>query len=192
MSKEPHPPAAAVRSQPPADVKSDSLKSQVGVAVSELYEKHAAGLLKYAEAICGDLEIARDAVQEAFLRYYIALREETVSGDARGWLYSTTRNFILDRLKEYYVRNCDGLHAASRLTEDAHNPEDLILLREIHATAHSLLTPRELACLRLRSDGLRYRDIARLLQIETATVGVLLGRALKKIRAAVNREENRP
>jgi DNA-binding CsgD family transcriptional regulator len=61
------------------------------------------------------------------------------------------------------------------------------MLREINAAAHELLTPRELECLTLRNEGLRYRDIADILEIDSATVGVLLGRAVKKIRAALNR-----
>ena len=110
--------------------------------------------------------------------------------DAKGWLYSTTRNYILDRVKEYYVRNSQSLEAAAQITEDADNPEAHIMLREIHATAHELLSPRELECLQLRNEGLRYRDIADILKIESATVGVLLGRALKKIRTALNGQEN--
>jgi RNA polymerase sigma-70 factor (ECF subfamily) len=190
-SEESHSPSGAASPKPTTDFKSDPVKSRIEDAVIQLYEKHAAGLLRYGQAISGELEIARDAVQEAFLRYYVALREETVIEDPRGWLYSTTRNYILDRLKDYYFRNGETLQAASNLAEDRDDPEGRVLLREIDATAHSLLTNRELACLRLRSEGLRYRDIARLLQIETATVGVLLGRALKKIRAAVNQQENR-
>ena len=178
-------------SKPTTDLATDPANSVIQDAVLKLYEKHAEGLLRYGEAICGDLEVARDGVQEAFLRYYIAVREGTVIEDARGWLYSTTRNYILDRLKEYFHTNAENLNAASHLAGNADNPEDGIVLREIDATAHSLLTSRELACLRLRNEGLRYRDIAKLLKIETATVGVLLGRALKKIREAVNRQENR-
>jgi RNA polymerase sigma-70 factor (ECF subfamily) len=176
--------------KPRTDPNSDPLRSKIEDTIIVLYEKHAAALLRYGQAICGDMEIARDAVQEAFLRYYIALREGTITGEARGWLYSTTRNYILDRLKEHFVQHGESLNAASGLAEDAHDPEGQILRGELEATAHSLLTPREFACLRLRSEGLKYREIARTLEIETATVGVLLGRALKKIRAAMNQREN--
>lgn len=155
--------------------------------VVRLYEKKATALFRYGLAICGDKEMAEDAVQEAFLRYYIWLRNGSTCLDAKGWLYSTTRNYILDRLKECYVRNGLSLDAASHLIHDAPNPETDIMLREVDATAQDLLSRRELQCLRLRNEGLRYRDIADTLRIETATVGVLLGRALKKIRAALGR-----
>jgi RNA polymerase sigma-70 factor (ECF subfamily) len=185
-------PSSSPSLSPPETVgaKPDVHQSVIENEVVRLYEKNAAALLRYGLAICGDPAMAQDAVQEAFLRYYIALRKETAGMDAKGWLYSTTRNYILDRLKEYYVRNSQSLEAASQIAEDAGNPEANIMLREIHATAQELLSPRELECLLLRNEGLRYRDIADILKIESATVGVLLGRALKKIRTALNRQEN--
>lgn len=154
--------------------------------VARLYKKNATGLFRYALTICSAREIAEDAVQEAFLRYYIAVRNGATGLDARGWLYSTTRNYILDRLKEYYVRNGRTLGAASHLLNDAPAPEAEIMMRELDVAARDLLSRRELECLRLRNEGLRYREIADILRIESATVGVLLGRALKKIRAALS------
>ena len=39
--------------------------------IHELYEKDAPGMLRYAFTVAGTLEAAQDAVQEAFLRYFI-------------------------------------------------------------------------------------------------------------------------
>lgn len=172
---------------PTADTSCDPRKTEIEDETVRLYNENAAALLRHGLAICGNLEMAQDAVQEAFLRYYIARRKEMATQDARRWLFSTTRNYILDRLKEYYVRKGQSLASASHLTQDDHNPEEQIILREINTSARELLSPRELECLTLRNEGLRYRDIADILRIDSATVGVLLGRALKKIRAAVNR-----
>jgi RNA polymerase sigma-70 factor (ECF subfamily) len=158
--------------------------------IIRLYEKNAAGLLRYALTISRNPETAQDAVQEAFLSFYIALRKEVAIQDDKGWLYSTTRNYVLDRLKEYYFRNGLSLGAAAHLAEDQHNPENRIMLREISAKAHEVLSPRELECLRLRSEGLRYKDIGDILKIDSGTVGAFLARALKKIRTALNRLEN--
>lgn len=177
------------RQIPVDDASCDLGKSAIKDEVVRLYDRYAPALLRRALAICGDLEMAQDAVQEAFLRYYIALQKESSPKDARGWLYSTTRNYVLDRMKEYFVRNAQSLAAASGLAHEASNPDALIMVREIKATACDLLTPRELACLRLRNEGLRYREIANILKIESTTVGVFLGRALKKIRSALNRKD---
>ncbi len=167
----------------------DSRQIVVEDEVVRLYEKNAAALVRYGLAICGDLEMAQDAVQEAFLRYYVALRKETAGLEAKGWLYSTTRNYILDRLKEYYVRNGRSLEEASHVTEDQNNPETWTILNEISDQVEKVLTPRELQCLRLRNEGLRYQDIADTLGIDSGTVGAFLTRALKKIRAAFAPQE---
>jgi RNA polymerase sigma-70 factor (ECF subfamily) len=183
-------PSAAGSSEALHNLENAQRESQLNLEVVTLYQAHAEALLRYALAVCGDSELAQDAVQEAFLRYYIAFRTCTIQGDSKSWLYSTTRNYILDRLKEYYVRNSRSLNAAAHIAEEAAALETQLLLREIDDAAHGLLSPREMECLQLRNDGLRYQDIADLLEIETATVGVLLGRALKKLRAVVNHSEN--
>jgi RNA polymerase sigma-70 factor (ECF subfamily) len=175
--------------RPSVNGSSDSRESTIENDIVRLYTKNTAVLLRHGLAICGNLEMTQDAIQEAFLRYHIARRKEMIIKDAKDWLLSTMRNYILDRLKEYYFRNGQSLEAASKLTQEDSNLDARIMLGEINATARELLSPRELACLRLRNDGLRYRDIANILNIEPATVGVFLGRALKKIRAALKSEE---
>ena len=178
---------------PPAaltDAHSDFRRAEIEAEVVCLYEKNASALLRNGLAICDDLEMAQDAVQEAFLRYYVALRKETGRADARGWLYSTTRNYILDRLKEYYIRNGRSLGEASHLMEKQHCPEETIFMNEIGDRARQLLSPRELQCRRLRNEGLRYQDIADTLGIDCGTVGAFLARALKKIRTALSPEGN--
>jgi RNA polymerase sigma-70 factor, ECF subfamily len=168
----------------------DFRQAEIEAEIVCLYEKNASALLRYGLTICGDLEMAQDAVQEAFLRYYVALRKEIDNSDARGWLYSTTRNYILDRLKEYYFRNGRSLDEASHLMENQHGPEETIIMNEIGDRARQVLSPRELQCLRLRHEGLRYQDIADTLGIDTGTVGAFLARALKKMRTALSPREN--
>ncbi len=165
-------------------------KSAIESEVARLYERDGPALLRYALAICGNLEMAQDAVQEAFLRYYVALRKETINTDAKGWLYSTARNYVLDRLKEYYFRNGLSLGAAADVRANDRNPDARVMLLEINAAAREFLSPRELECLRLRNEGLRYRDIAEVLGIDSATVGDFLARALNKIRTALSPQKD--
>jgi DNA-binding CsgD family transcriptional regulator len=48
----------------------------------------------------------------------------------------------------------------------------------------SRLSPQELRCWTLRAEGLRYREIAEILEIRTGTVATLLVRAAEKLAAA--------
>ena len=170
--------------QPIGKAPVDLPQAETEAEIVALYEKNASALYRYGLAICGNSEMAQDAVQEAFLRFYVNMRKDSDSPDARGWLYSTTRNYILDRLKEYYFRNGRSLEEASHLPEVQKNPEERFIINEIGDRAREVLSPRELQCLLLRHEGLRYRDIADTLGIDSGTVGAFLARALKKIRTA--------
>jgi len=188
--QESSPPAPLVLSNDSDEARSSRPDFLIEIRIVRLYEKNAAGLLRYALTISRNPEMAQDAVQEAFLSFYIALRKGAAIRDDKGWLYRATRNRVLDRLKEYYFRNGLSLDEAAHLTEERQNPEGEIMQREVAATALEVLTRRELECLRLRSEGLRYRDIAAILNIDAGTVGALLARGLKKIRAALVRQGN--
>jgi DNA-binding CsgD family transcriptional regulator len=51
------------------------------------------------------------------------------------------------------------------------------------------LTAREYACFRLRSDGLRYDEIAATLRLRSGTVWALLSRAVRKMRLVLGLAE---
>ena len=59
---------------------------------------------------------------------------------------------------------------------------------EALAGLSSLLTPREKECLRLRAEGLAYRDIAKVLNISLGNVSAKLSRAVRKLQIHVWRE----
>lgn len=62
------------------------------------YGRHAGRVLAYARKLCGERGVAEDVVQDVFLavwRKAASYREDR--GDVAGWLYSITRNRVLDR-----------------------------------------------------------------------------------------------
>jgi len=149
--------------------------------VQVLYEMCGAGLLRYAAAMSRDCELARDAVQEVLLRYFVERRLGRRIGNPRAWAYRVLRNHVLDRLAAAAARCEVGAEEAESAT--GRNDADAGLwrseaVREITAT----LSPRELECLRLRAEGLSYTEIASVMDIRIGTVGALLTRSHDKIR----------
>lgn len=153
--------------------------------VVELYRLHAAGLYRYAVALAHDADAARDAVQETFLRYYQARVEGTAIQTEAAWLFRVLRNFVLDQHRGAAARETVGLEGLHDRTDEKQDVEAEAGHREVAAQALRLLSPRELECLRLRTQGLRYGEIAAILEIEVGTVGALLARGLRKLREAV-------
>jgi RNA polymerase sigma factor (sigma-70 family) len=67
--------------------------------VREALERYEAPLLRYAMHITGDLETARDVVQDTFLRLCEA-EHDTVGEYLAPWLYRVCRNRALDVMKK--------------------------------------------------------------------------------------------
>ena len=150
-----------------------------------LYEEYAAVLIRYAFGFTKDKDLARDAVQICFFRYFLHRKAGYEVQNRKAWLIRVVRNYALDRLRETNSRGevpISEVVQSAALTADASSAyEQADILRHIPR----LLTPRELACVQLRQKGLSYEEIGDTLKISQGTVGALLTRALKKLRSAL-------
>ena len=154
--------------------------------VLQLYQDTSGGLLRYATALCRRPEIAQEAVQEAFLRYYVFRLKGQIRHGGITWLYKTARNWILDYFNQFFSKNSVDVAEALDFPDVRQNPALDYERAELSRRAVELLSPRELQCFRLRAEGLKYREIAEILDLEPGTVGALLARGLRKIRQLFN------
>jgi RNA polymerase sigma-70 factor (ECF subfamily) len=143
-------------------------------------------MLRYAFGVSGNREAAQDAVQEAFLRYFIARSGGQEIRHPKAWLFRVLRNHALDQRKAG-SRNEIGLESLRNSPGRELDPESGYSRAEfMRRTLQDALSPRELECVRLRAEGLRYEEIADVLRLRPGTVGALLTRAHKKIRQTAN------
>lgn len=149
--------------------------------VFELYSTLSRQLLSYARTFGSESEGAQDAVQEAFLRYFIYRSTGAEVLNKKAWLYKVLRNFLLDRGKESYSRNKVDLEEIAHWPDQGQNPEKSLQDKEKYHRLLQALSPRELECLRLKAEGFDYQEMADLMNIRIGTVGALLARALQKI-----------
>ena len=136
----------------------------------------------------GDIDIAEEAVQEAFVE---AARRWPSSGlppSPAGWIITTARNRGIDRLRREASR--DDRHAQAALLHAADEPVDVgpvddDRLRLIFTCCHPALATRAQVALTLQLiAGLKTNEIARGFLVPEATMAQRLVRAKKKIRAA--------
>lgn len=160
--------------------------------VVQLYRENAAGLFRYGLVLSKNREAAQDGVQEAFLRYFIERSGSRAVERPKAWLFQVLRNFLLDGMKASIARKEVGLEAVRTWADARQNPESECRLAEMTRQLWALLSPRELECLRLRAEGLRYEEIAEVLSVRSGTVGALLARVQKKMRQAVGNTPARP
>ena len=155
--------------------------------MSEVYAERAAELLSYARLVAHEEDLARDAVQEAFMRYFIALSSGESIEAPRAWLYRVLHNYLLDRRREFRVRHERSLTDIRKHSGGSPDIESQCLRRELMAVAKSALTRREFDCFHLRSQGLPYDEIAAALRLQSGTVGALISRSVRKVRSLVLR-----
>lgn len=158
--------------------------------ITEIYRGHADALLRYAAGFSSRYEAGRDAVQEAFLRYFIERRYGRAIGNSRAWLYQVVRNYLLDRLKSASAHCEVAIDDLEHLPARQRNPEDLVRQTETAHRFASVLTRRELECVELRGEGLSYEEIARAMSVTPGTVGATLTHAHAKLRALGDRRQD--
>ncbi|MGC2241794.1 MAG: RNA polymerase sigma factor [Acidimicrobiia bacterium] len=137
----------------------------------------------------GDLDIAEEAVQEAF---EIAIRRWPQTGvppSPGGWITTTARNRAIDRLRRESKREDRHLEA-QRLHEPEPEPGEIGPVRDdrlrlIFTCCHpSLATSAQVALTLRLLGGLQTPEIARAFLVPEPTMAQRLVRAKRKIRAA--------
>jgi RNA polymerase sigma-70 factor (ECF subfamily) len=154
------------------------------------YQLHAGVLLAYAHRLTRDDALAQDALQETYLRFFLALVQGEVIQSARAWLHRVAHNYVCDTLRSAAIRTAVPLEDAGedRLRDQRGTPGDDRAADWIEA-ARQLLAPREWQCVQLRAEGFDYTEIATELAIRPGTVGSLLHRAAEKLRTRMRKKE---
>jgi RNA polymerase sigma-70 factor (ECF subfamily) len=159
-----------------------SAHSEIEREVVELYEAHAASLMRYATSLARGQAEANDAVQEAFLRYFVERRYGRQIEKPQAWLYQVLHNFLVSALARAASQSAAPSESIDSLPGRESDPEALAERSQRAQAIAESLTPREMDCLRLRTEGHSYAEIGCLLKIRSGTVGALLTRAYDKLR----------
>lgn len=136
----------------------------------------------------GDIDIAEEAVQEAFEIAAMRWPEKGLPPSPAGWIITTGRNRGIDRLRREASRDHRQRQALLVHTIDEQaevGPVEDDRLRLIFTCCHPALGPEAQVALTLRLiAGLQTPEIARALLVSEPTMAQRLVRAKSKIRAA--------
>ena len=159
-----------------------------GPEFEQLYDEHAAALLKFLELRVGNRATAEDILAEAFERVLLARRRfDPRRGSARGWLYSVAVNCARDHAR----RQAAEARAFERVTAGESQAWEGGLTdvegrdQVMQALAQLSEEEREVIALRYGAD-LTLRDIATSTKTKPATVEARVYRALGKLRELID------
>jgi len=159
---------------------------QIITLAIERFEKP---LISYAKQITGDLDSARDAVQEAFLRLS---RQDLEKLEPRlaPWLYFVCRNCAMDyrrkngRYQELLEEEDLPLEMCPRQTlVDEEDKQQLAAL-----VARLPARQRELLKLKFEAD-LTYKEMAEVMKMSISNIGVQLHETIRTLRKLWNTDQ---
>jgi RNA polymerase sigma factor (sigma-70 family) len=178
-------------SSPPLPAPPTSLPADLEHEVSEAYEQYAAELLAYATLLLGGGDGAQDRVQDAFLRYFAERRYGRMIENPRAWLFRVVHNRVLDVAVSTAKKREIPSESLPDVPDYRPGPEQAVHQVQAVAQIESLLTGREIDCLRLRARGMSYEEVGDALGVRAGTVSALLSRVYQKLRTSVGQNQTR-
>ncbi|MFF0015454.1 RNA polymerase sigma factor [Streptomyces sp. NPDC005374] len=150
----------------------------------EEYGRAVAVLVRFL----GDIDLAEEAVQDAFTEAVRRWPQTGVPPGPAGWIITTARNRAIDRLRRESTREARHAEAALLYAPDAPPEEGPVRderLRLVFTCCHPALAPQAQVALTLRLlGGLTTAQIARAFLVPEPTMAQRLVRAKAKIRNA--------
>jgi RNA polymerase sigma-70 factor (ECF subfamily) len=161
--------------------------------VAALYESHRDRIYGFLVGQGLVAAKAQELVQDVFLKLFVALTKGSDIESEQAWLYNVASKLAVDHWRREGRPMWVELDAVPAMTENLRSKE---LTPEAAAVRDQTLkrVASTLACLpkeqrlgvHLRMQGLRYREIAKILGVSVPTVSGLLSTAVERLRSTAN------
>jgi RNA polymerase sigma-70 factor (ECF subfamily) len=193
MSMSDQPPESALRlpGHGAIEARRDSHPSPLVEEVVCLFDQLRDRLLRYVISFGLPVQDGEDVVQEVFLALFQHLRQGRSRRNLRAWMFRVAHNQAMKRRSQERTgaQQLVGEEAslADLLPDTNPNPEDQAASnqrRQRVLAMVSALPEQDRRCLILRAEGLRYREIAEVLDISLGAVFLSLERSLTRLARA--------
>ena len=171
----------------PSTTRSAVKASRIEKEVMLLFEEFRNPLLRYSLSLGLSIHDAEEVIQDVFLALFRHLHLGRSRRNLRAWLFRVTHNLALkQRLANQTSdqRTAGDASAAEEHRDPAPSPEEQISAAQRRNRLQAVvraLPENDRHCLRLRSEGLRYREIATVLGMSLGAVSISLTRSLARL-----------
>jgi len=163
--------------------------SRLEEEVVALFDQFREPLLRYLSTFGLEMADREDVIQETFLALFQHLQRGKSRENLRAWLFRVGHNIALKRRLQNR-RQFDGMGGDEIAADPALGPERQALegeKRERLFAVVAALPELDRRCLFLRAEGLRYREIASVLEMSLGAVSLSLSRSVARMTRAVER-----
>jgi RNA polymerase sigma-70 factor (ECF subfamily) len=163
-------------------------------ALINLYETCYKKLFHFAKSILRTNELAEEAVEDVFIKLWCRRNSISSIRNLNVYLYTSVKNASLNILsqkaRDLVAAPFDFLNI--ELQDELVSPDDMMITEEMMRKmqeAIETLPPRCKMIFKLiREDGLKYKDVAEVLNISINTIDAQMAIAVKKLCAALQLE----
>lgn len=161
-------------------------------AFEALYRLYFVRLVRFCFSIIHQKESAEEIVHDVFLKLWESRDRGPAIDNPRLYLYVSVKNRSLNYLRDNAaVHTIEISERCDNYIRFDTNPETILLdaegLRRIKKAIDELPPRCKLIFSLVKEDGLKYKEVARLLDLSVKTVEAQLAIALRKIAAALGR-----
>ncbi len=177
-------------SEPASRAPEASFGPDFDVAAARLYREIWGRAVAALMRVCGDLDLAEDVLQEAWLVALTRWRHDGIPDDPTGWLLTTARNKAIDRMRRAQnLKSKEPLLLTANISdpfdESSGSSVEDHRLRLMFTCCHPALSLEARVALTLRTiGGLTTPEVASAFLVTEPTMGQRLSRAKRKIRVA--------
>ena len=156
--------------------------------VIDLYDREHLALQRYLIFIGLTIEEAQDCVHDSFVKLHEHLTAGGEQSNLRAWLYRVCHNLARNAQSSYRNTKTDAMldaAPAGELVAEELSAEQTLLAKEQRQQlrlALAALSPAQRECLLLRTQGLKYREIAEVMKLSVSTVGENITRGIEKLK----------
>ncbi|MBL3657855.1 RNA polymerase sigma-70 factor [Fulvivirga sediminis] len=156
-------------------------------ALESLFVKYYSSLCNFVNHLITDPESAEEIVSDVFFLIWAERKKLTIHSNTKSYLFTIARNKALLHIKKrpFISENIDS----ALNTEDFNNPETHLLFNELNTLYQRAYEALPSQCKLIfkmhKIDGLKYVQIAEVLNISIKTVENQMGKSLKLIREAI-------
>jgi len=172
-----------------------SESARLEAEVIQLFDQMRGRIMRYALSFGLSMADAEEILQDVFLALYQHLSRGESGAGLHGWLFRVTHNLSLKRRLAIQRTPAEPMtpeaeRESTRVVDPQPNPEELLAFgqrqRQLRLVVNAL-SEMDQKCLHLRAEGLRYREIADVLEISVGSVANSLVRSLARLSRADER-----
>ncbi len=165
---------------------------EASLLVRRALDQHESSLIAYTAGILnGDIERARDVVQDSLLKLYLS-DPAKIRDNLKAWLFTVCRNRALDILRKDHRLDLGNDDAMDNAVSYDADPAESADNNEMHLRLWELvekLRPNQREVIRLKfMHDCSYQEIADVTGLTVGNVGFIMHVAIKKLRELMNRE----